>query len=168
MSEGKIGELLKLAKSFSLVPLDKEQEEKQEMVINELGMELASRNVHSVKVLLEILEKEGPIEFLRVAERFLETKMVGLLIYWGYESCGNDLREFLDKVKRGDEKMVEEVNSKAELHECFAENQKNVGRVLLKKTEKKGERKKLKISHSHLYTVALLIIIVHFLYSILK
>ena len=79
------------------------------------------------------------------------------------------MREFLDKVKIGDEKMVEEVNSKAELHECFAENQKNVGRVLLKKMEKKKrERKKLKISHSHLYTVALLIIIVHFLYSILK
>jgi hypothetical protein len=116
-------------KSYS-VPLDEASAERWDEVFHEIGWRLASKNAQALKPLVEVYESLGAKTFLRVSSDLHSDGLVGKLICWAFEHSEFKVDRFVASVTSHDRKMVEHVNQRAELYECFGEHEK-VGRAFV-------------------------------------
>ena len=184
LNNKKINDIMEVLKSYS-IPLSKEEEIYWNNMFNELGMELSSRNVNSLKPLLEIFDKNGCKEFLAIANNLIKMNLIGLSIYWAYEFSNHNLEKFKENIRTYNKEMIEFCNKSASYHECFAGNKKDLPRASLPKdfkeinhpSEHSSNKKEssnqninqpkslIKIKPNHLYIVAIILLFYQIFFS---
>jgi len=117
-------------------PDNQQEEEKWDLVFNDIGFKLARQNAASIKPLLAVFEEFGPRTFLDIVSHLLRANINGHLICWAFEYCNEDPKTFVKEVKSANNvALINFINQKAEFYSSFGSHTKLKHAVLYKQEQ---------------------------------
>ena len=71
-----------------------------------------------------MFDEKGPKLFLQFCKWLVDMRLVGLQVCWAFEFCQENVQDLFRLVELDDRKLIDFVNEKADLYECFTGNPK--------------------------------------------